>query len=185
MILACGFALLAMLLLVAAGCGGGSKNTSGTTTEATTEAATTEAATTEATTTEAATTEATTTEAATTEQTTTVATSGLASAENCRELAELASKLSTAFTGQGTAADFQKEAAVLNGLADKGPADIRDDFKTMAAFVAKVGAIYGNIKPGQTPDPATLQKLQGLQADAQKVTAASQHIAAWVTANCH
>jgi hypothetical protein len=35
------------------------------------------------------------------------------------------------------------------------------------------------------PDAATLQKLQGLQSDAQKVSAAGQKIAAWAQKNCH
>jgi glutamyl/glutaminyl-tRNA synthetase len=53
-------ALVGVFALVAAGCGGGGKNSAETTTEAvTTEAVTTEAVTTEAATTEAATTEAT------------------------------------------------------------------------------------------------------------------------------
>ena len=75
-------------MLVAAGCGGGSKNTAATTEAATTEAATTEEATTEAATTEAATTEAATTEAATTEATTTSALGGLVASGNCKDLAE-------------------------------------------------------------------------------------------------
>ena len=132
-ILALGLTLLAMLMLVAAGCGGGgSKNT----------AATTEAATTEATTTEAATTEAATTEAATTTATTTPDLSGIASAGNCKELADLRSKLSTAFSGSATPDDIKKEAAVLNEIADKAPSEIKADFKTMAAFVAKVADSY-------------------------------------------
>lgn len=175
-ILALGLTLLAMLMLVAAGCGGGgSKNT----------AATTEAATTEATTTEAATTEAATTEAATTTATTTPDLSGIASAGNCKELASLSSKLSTAFSGSATPDDIKKEAAVLNALADKAPSEIQADFRTMAAFVAKVADIYSGVTPGQVPDAATLQKLQGLQTDAVKVTTASQNIATWAAKNCH
>ena len=175
-ILALGLTLLAMLMLVAAGCGGGgSKNT----------AATTEAATTEAVTTEAATTEAATTEAATTTATTTPDLSGIASAGNCKELADLSSKLASAFSGSATPDDIKKEAAVLNEIADKAPSEVKADFKTMAAFVAKVAAATSGLTPGQVPDAATLQKLQGLQTDAAKVTAAGQHISAWVAKNCH
>jgi hypothetical protein len=174
-------ALLAALMLVAAGCGGDSKNSAATTEAATTEAATTEAATTEEATTEAATTEAATTEAATT----TSAISGFGSAKNCQDLANLSSKLSAALSSNGQAADVKKEAEVLNQLADNAPSEIKADFKTVAAFVSKVADIYGNVKPNQVPDAATLQKLQGLQADAQKVTTAGQNISAWVTKNCH
>ena len=55
----------------------------------------------------------------------------------------------------------------------------------MAAFVAKVAEALPNLKQGQVPSAADLQKLQGLQADATKVAAAGQHISTWVQQNCH
>jgi uncharacterized membrane protein YqiK len=175
-------ALLAALMLVAAGCGSSSKNSAGTTEAATTETTTTEAATT--TTTEATTTEATTTEAATT----TNALGGIASASNCKELQDLGSKLSAALGSTGGTANadnIKKEADVLNEFADKAPSEIKADFKTMAAFLSKAADIYGNVTPGKVPDAATLQKLKGLQTDAAKVSTASQNIAAWAGKNCH
>ena len=174
--------LLAALALVAAGCGGSSKNSAATTEAATTEATTTEAAaTTEAATTEAATTEA----ATTTEATTTSALGGLASTGNCKELKDLETSLQGVFSSTTpNASDIKKEAQVLSEFADKAPSEIKDDFKTVASFVNQVADIYGNVKPGQAPDAATLQKLQGLQADAQKVSTAGQNIAAWATKNC-
>jgi hypothetical protein len=173
--------LLAALALMAAGCGGGSKNSA-----ATTEAATTEAATTEPTTTEAATTEAATTEAATTQATNTTALGGLATSGNCKQLEDLSTKLSAVFSSTTpNSADIKKEAKVLDEFADKAPSEIKAEFKTVAAFVDKVADIYGNVKPGQVPDAATLQKLQGLQTDATKVSAAGQKIAAWAQKNCH
>jgi hypothetical protein len=168
--------LLAALALLAAGCGGGSKNS----------AATTEATTTEAATTEAATTEATTTEAATTQATKTTSLGGIASTGNCKELEDLSTKLSSVFSSSNpNSADLKKEAQVLNEFADKAPSEIKAEFKTVAQFVSKVADIYGNVKPGQVPDAATLQKIQGLQTDAQKVSAAGQKIAAWAQKNCH
>jgi hypothetical protein len=173
--------LLAALALLAAGCGGGSKNSA-----ATTEATTTEATTTEATTTEAATTEATTTEAATTQATNTTSLGGIASTGNCKELEDLSTKLSSVFSSSNpNSADLKKEAQVLNEFADKAPSEIKSEFQTVAQFVSKVADIYGNVKPGQVPDAATLQKIQGLQTDAQKVSAAGQKIAAWAQKNCH
>jgi hypothetical protein len=167
--------LLAALALMAAGCGGGSKNSA-----ATTEAATTEAATTEPTTTEA------TTEAATTQATNTTALGGLATSGNCKQLEDLSTKLSAVFSSTTpNSADIKKEAKVLDEFADKAPSEIKAEFKTVAAFVDKVADIYGNVKPGQVPDAATLQKLQGLQTDATKVSAAGQKIAAWAQKNCH
>jgi hypothetical protein len=52
--------------------------------------------------------------------------------------------------------------------------------------MSKVADVAGNLKPGQTPDPATLQKLQKLATsiDTQKLTQASQNITAWVAKNC-
>jgi hypothetical protein len=172
--------LLAGLALLAAGCGGGSSNSA-----ATTEAATTEATTTEAATTEEATTEEATEEATTTEATSTTALGGVASSGNCKELQDLSTKLSSVFSSTNpNAADIKKEAEVLNEFADKAPSEIKAEFKTVAAFVDKVADIYGNVKPGQVPNAATLQKLQGLQGDAQKVSAAGQKIAAWAQKNC-
>jgi hypothetical protein len=168
--------LLAVLALVAAGCGGGKKkNAAGTTTAAVT-------------TTEATTTEATTTEATTTKATTTAPNlSGFASSKNCRDFASLAQKFSAAFSGSQSGANIKKEAELFQQFADKAPSDIRADFQTVAAYFSKVADVAGNLKPGQTPDAATLAKLQKLstQVDTAKLTQASQRITAWVQKNCH
>jgi hypothetical protein len=171
--LALGLSLLAMVVIVAAGCGGGGdKNT---------------AATTEATTTEATTTEEATTEAATTEATTTEARSGLTSAGNCKELADLGQKFSSALSGAASSQDLKKEASLLKDFAAKTPQDIRADFEVYADFVGKVADAYNGVTPGSTPTPAQIAALQKLSTsiDQAKLTAASQHIAAWVTQNCH
>ena len=168
-----GVSLLAALALVAAGCGGGKKSS------ATTEAATTEAV---------ATTEATTTEAATTEATTTTSNlSGLASSKNCRDLAGLSEKFSNAFSGASNSQDVKKQAELLKEFADKTPSDIRPDFQVVADYFSKIAEVAGSLKTGQTPDPATIAKLQKLstEVDQTKLTQASQHISAWVTKNCH
>lgn len=185
-ILVAGLASLAMIVLVAAGCGGGSKNAAATTEATTTEAATTEAATTtEATTTEAATTEA----ATTTEATTTTSNdlSGIATAGNCKELADLGQKFSSAMSGAASSQDLKKEAQLLKEFADKTPSDIKPDFEVYADFVSKVADAYNGVTPGSTPSPAQIAALQKLatEIDQAKLSAASQHIAAWVTKNCH
>jgi hypothetical protein len=121
---------------------------------------------------------------ATTEATTT-SIIGLATSGNCKELQDLSTKLSTVFSSATpNSAEIKKEAQVLNEFADKAPSEIKAEFKTVAEFVDKVADIYANVKPGQTPDAATLQKLQGLQTDAAKVSAAGQKIAAWAQKNC-
>jgi hypothetical protein len=176
-ILAVGSTLLVALALVAAGCGGGSKSS-----------ATTEAAATTETTTEAATTSeaSTTTEATTTEATTTTDLSGIASAGNCKELADLGQKFSQAFSGAASSQDIKKEAELLKEFAAKTPDDIRPDFQVYADFVAKLADAYGNLKPGSTPDPAAIAKLQKLSTsiDQTKLTAAGEHITTWLQNNC-
>jgi hypothetical protein len=185
MILALGLSVLAMVVVVAAGCGGDSDKTAAATTEevATTEATTTEEAVTteEATTTE----EAVTTEATTTESGDDL--SGLTSAGNCKALAELGQKFSAALSGAASSQDLKKEAVLLKEFASKTPADIRPDFEVYADFVGKVADAYDGITPGQTPTPAQIAALQKLstEIDQAKLTAASQHIATWTTQNCH
>jgi outer membrane murein-binding lipoprotein Lpp len=187
-ILVIGSAVLAALVLVAAGCGGGGKKNAATTETATTTAATTQTTSTTAATTQAATTQAATTAAATTQATTTTSNlSGIASAANCRELADLGTKFSSAFTGSASSQDLKKEAQLLQDFASKTPSDIRPDFQEVAAAFSKIVDAVGNIKPGTTPDATTLAKLQKLstQIDEAKLTAASQRIATWVQKNCH
>jgi hypothetical protein len=166
-----GLSLLAALALVVAGCGGGKKSA------ATTEAATTAAATT----TEAATTEATTTEATTT----TSALSGLS--KNCKDFVDLGQKFSAAFSGTAKSQDVKKQAALFKDFADKAPSDIRADFQVIAGYFSKIAEVAGNLKVGQTPDAATIAKLQKLstEIDQTKLTQASQHIATWSQKNCH
>ncbi len=181
-------ALLAALMLVAAGCGSSSKNSA-----ATTEAATTEAATTEAATSEAATSEATTTEAAMTHETTTSeaatttsALGGLVASGKCKDLANLGQKYSQALSGTGGTTDLKKTAQIVQEFADDAPSEIKADFQVVADYMSKVADVAGNLKPGQTPDPAMLQKLQKLATsiNTQKLTQASQNITAWVSKNC-
>src|SRR5207248_3432210 len=150
-----------------------------------------------ATTLAATTTEATlgtTTEAAVTTQapTTTVAAttpglSGVASAANCKQLEALGRQFSKAFNGAVSSLNLKKEADLLKAFAEKTPADIRPDFRLYAQFVAKLAKVYENVKPGSTPDAATIAKLQKFSSsiDQAKLTAAAQRIASWVQKNCH
>jgi hypothetical protein len=183
-----GLVVIGVLGLVASGCGGGKKKAAAATTAATTVATTTEATTTQAATTQAATTQAATTAATTTAATTTTSNlSGIASAANCKQLADLGQKFSSAFTGAASGQDLKKEAELLKEFAAKTPSDIRPDFQVYADVVSKIADAYGSVKPGSTPDPATLAKLQklGTEIDQTKLTAAAQHITTWVTTNCH
>ena len=171
-----GLAVLALVGFAVAGCGGGgSKQSAGTTrgvgfstVEAITEPTTTAAAPT--------------TRAATT----TSSPGGIASARNCRELAELGKKFQAAFTGAGNSQDLKQQVRLLKEFADRTPSDIRADFQALAAYLTKIADAVGNLKPGATPDAQTLAKLQKIatEVDQKKLTAASTHIAAWVQGNC-
>jgi hypothetical protein len=171
-----GFALLAALAFLAVGCGGGSSESAGRTTEATVPA------TTAATTTEALTTQAVTTTA----PTTTAGGGGVASAAGCRELQDLGQKLAAAQSGSGSAGDLRRAAAAMRDFAERAPADIRADFQLFADYVTRIADAYGNTKPGQPPSAATLAKLQKVVADFDpaKVSAAVQHITSWLSKNC-
>jgi hypothetical protein len=162
---------LGALVLAAAGCGGGGKSASSTTT--TTETTSTAA-------------QSSTTTTTTTASTTTGANvSGIASASNCRELADLSGKLAQAFGGTPSA-DSKKYAAFLQAYAERAPADIRPDFQTLADAYSKIAGALGGYTPGSTPSAAQLAKMmkavQGL--DQAKITQAGQNIGAWVQKNC-
>lgn len=155
-------ALLGGLLLIAAGCGGGGSSTPPTTnTNATTTSATT----------------------------TSSSSSGLgslASAANCRQLADLGSQFATAFTGKN--ANIQAESTLLTQFAAKTPSDIRPDFETIASAFSKIaGALKGvNLSSGQTPTAAQIAKLEQLasQINQTKVKQAAQHIQTWAEHSC-
>ena len=158
---------LAVLVLVAAGCGGGgSKNTAATAAPATTAAAAPAPTTTKA--------------AATTSDL-----SGIASAANCKQLADLGTKFSQAMGGTD-AQDTKKVAQLLQEFASKTPSDIRPDFQIVADAYSKIADAVGNITPGSVPDAATLAKLAKVatEINSAKLTKASENISAWAQKNC-
>ncbi len=159
--------LLVALLLVAAACGGGGKKSVATTAPA-------------------ATVPAATTAAIATVPTTTSSLAGLASAKNCKELGDLGTKFSEAVSGTGTSTDVKKMAQLLQDFAAKTPTSIRPDFTFLAGAYSKIADAIVNFKPGTTPDPAALAKLQKVSAeiDTNRLTQASQNIAAWLQENC-
>jgi len=167
-------AALGALVVALAGCGGGGH--SSTTTTTTTNAAAAAAAAAKAA-----------QKAATTANSTASALSGLATSANCRQLADLSSKLSTAMQGTDSS-DVKKQAALLKQFADKTPSDIRPDFETVAADYSKIAdAVQGlHLKQGSVPNPAALLKLEQLSKsiDMQKLASASANIGTWAQKNC-
>ncbi len=176
------FALLAVLVVTAAGCGS-KKSASSTTTTTSTE--TTSTTDTSATTTDTTATTTTTTTTAGTSTSAAAALGALASSGNCQSLSQLGAAFSSAFTGAN--GDVQKEAALLKQFADKTPSDIKPDFETLADALGKIASAMQGYTPGSVPNASVLAKLQALQGqlDQTKLAAAETHISAWAAANCH
>jgi hypothetical protein len=150
--------LVALLLVVAAGCGG-SKKSSSTNAATTTEAMTTEAMTTEGTT----------------------STGGMALTGNdCEKLAAAAQTVGNAMTGS-VPNDINAQVARLQALAKVAPAEIKADFEVLAKAAAEVAKL--NLKSGQQPTPAQIQQLMA-NLNVSELTQASAHISAWAKTNC-
>ena len=169
----CAAALLAALALLAAGCGGSSTPTAAT---SSTTATTTTAS------------GGTTTTATTTTSTTTGSVGNLAlfTSGNCGKLLSLSQSFAQAMEGKPQ--NLEKTAQLVQQFADKTPADIRPDFKTLAADWATVAAALKgvNLSSGQAPSVSIIAKIVKLssQLDTEQLTLASQHIAAWAHTNC-
>lgn len=150
-------ALLGGVLLLTAGCGGGGSS-AGNTTPVTTAATTT----------------------------TSSSGSSLASAANCRELADLGNQFASAFAGKNH--DVPAQAALFQQFADRTPADIKPDFETIAGAYTKIAsALKGvDLSSGQTPSASVQAKLAALatQINQAQLAKAEQHIATWAATNC-
>jgi hypothetical protein len=169
---------IAVLALVAAGCGGDSSN---------------ESAADSTTTTVAAETTMTTEETTATEETTDSSASASASASGdvelggkCKEFAGISQKLAASLSGQ--TADLQQASKIFDEIADQVPDEIKADYQVIAENFKKIAdALKGvDLTSGQAPSPEALAKLQELSQsmDSPKVQQATQHIEAWVKENC-
>lgn len=154
------------LALVAAGCGGGSNDSSTSDTTTTEETTTTDETTTTA------------------EGTDTTDLSGVLGSEDCLALAGVGASIAQAFAGAADSGD----QADLDALASKVPDEIKGDVETLAkglaAYSAKVKDI--GIEAGSTPSAEQLQQLQAAIAslNQDELTTASQNIEAWSKKNC-
>jgi hypothetical protein len=106
--------------------------------------------------------------------------------KDCVELAQLGAKVSEALGGTG--ADTEKTKEFLDEFADKAPDEISDDFQVIADAYSKIADAIAdaNVKPGETPDPEALAKLQSVatELDQTKLAEANTNITAWVSENC-
>jgi ABC-type glycerol-3-phosphate transport system substrate-binding protein len=163
---------VAALLLVAAGCGGSSDSSAGDST-----------ATIESTDTSNGTDTGASTDATDTNED--------ASLGGCPELADLSAKFTEALgaaTGGSSMPDLEEVSDVYEEFADEAPEEIRDAVRTFAAaFAAYAEAVKDvDFKPGEAPDPETLEKLgEAAKAfDDPELTEATAEIEAWVKENC-
>jgi ABC-type glycerol-3-phosphate transport system substrate-binding protein len=169
--------VLAVLAFGAVGCGGGSNST------ATTSTTTTEGTTTQETETTAA------TETSMTESTSTEASGFNFASGDCKKLLAAGQELSQSLSAAATDKQkLQESKQLFQSFVDKAPSEIKADLQILAdAFSKYIDALGDiNLKPGQTPDAATLQKLQQAIAsvDQTKVQQASQHLDTWAKSHC-
>jgi hypothetical protein len=160
--------LVAGLVALAAGCGGGGKKSPSTTLSASTTLA---------------------------NSATTTGSSGsvpnFASAKNCQDLAGLAAKAAAAVEASGGSTNaIQTEATELQALAQAAPSGIRGDFQTFAtAFSGFLHALQSSgYKLGSKTPPTAAQAAAFAAAaksfDAPKLRQAEQHLSAWARQNC-
>jgi hypothetical protein len=161
--------LVAGLIALVAGCGGGSKNSSGPGT----------------------TVSGTDTLTAVTTSSNSGSGSSFASAKNCQDLAGIAAKAASAVAASGgSTAAFQTEANELQALANAAPSDIKGDFQTFAtAFSGFLHTIQSSgYKIGSKTPPTAAQLAQLSKAaksfNTPQLRQAEQHLTAWGKQNC-
>jgi hypothetical protein len=112
---------------------------------------------------------------------------GIASGDDCLQLASLGATLSQALSG-GNTDDLEKQAQFFEEFADNTPEEVRDDFQTLAEFYSKLTKALADadVQPGQEPDPEALQALQeaATSIDQKELEAATANIEKWVKENC-
>jgi hypothetical protein len=115
-----------------------------------------------------------------------------ASAKNCRDLAGLASKVAAAVTATSgdPMATLKTEAQQMQALASAAPSGVRDDFETFAAAFSsflhtldKAGYKAGSNAPPTAAQVAALTKA-AKSLNTPKLQHAEQHLSAWASKNC-
>jgi hypothetical protein len=104
----------------------------------------------------------------------------------CAQFAGISSKLAQSLGGQD--ADLEEAARVFDEIADEVPDEIKDDYRVIADNFAKIAeALEGvDLTSGAVPDPETLAKLEALgqTLDSAEVQQASENLEAWARENC-
>jgi hypothetical protein len=173
---------IAVLALVAAGCGGDSSNESASDASETTVAAETTMTTEETTAAE----ESSASASASASASSSSSSSDLALGGKCKEFAGVSQQLAASLSGQ--TADLQEASKIFDEIADQVPDEIKADYQVIAENFKKIAdALKGvDLTSGKAPSPEVLAKLQELSQsmDSPKVQQATQHIEAWVKENC-
>ncbi len=161
-------AALALVAVLAGGCGGsGTKSSAPPSTPTTTAAVTT----------------------TTVGTTTTAATSSFAGTKDCAKLTALGEQVAKAIQpGANLESLVASERTALAAMGKAVPAEIRSDFQTFTeAFDTYAQAIVKlHLKPGTTPSAAQLSELAQAAKEfgTPKLQQAEQHLAAWAQQNC-
>jgi hypothetical protein len=106
--------------------------------------------------------------------------------QNCQQILQLRTQVTQALANpNGIDTSMPKS---LSDLAKSAPAEIRPDAeKIAAAYGTIVRAMdQADVTASSTPDPNALTRLAKVIDSLNKpeLTAATQHVSAWVTANC-
>ena len=164
--------LVLSIALVAAGCGGGSNESAGTTETTTTETTTTESTSTDETSTD-----------------TSGSTTGFDwTSKDCQNMAKaflgLGAAVAAASGGQDVSADIEKFGTYVDEVPDEIQADVKTIASAYNEFVAKLKDI--GYTTGTVPTAAQIQQLQDASQSVgdPAVRAASDRLNAWTTKNC-
>jgi hypothetical protein len=131
-----------------------------------------------------------TTEGITAEETTTEESSddGSFSAGECSELIAAAASVSQAFSATGETSEVEESRAQFEEFADNAPEEIRDDLQVLLGAYEEFADILDDsgFEPGETPSAEAIAELQAAIAaiDQAEITEASANVNAWTTANC-
>jgi hypothetical protein len=160
-------AVVLVLALVGASCGGDDSDTAGDTDTVVTE-----------------------TEGITAEETTTDDTTddGSFATSECSTLVTAAASVATAFSATGETSEVEEARAQFEELAENAPDEISDDLQVLAEAYDEFVDVLDDagFEPGETPTADAIQELQAAIAtiDQPEVTEAAANVEAWTTANC-
>ncbi len=104
----------------------------------------------------------------------------------CAELAGIGAKLSQSLSGQS--GDLDEAARVFDEIADQVPDEIKADYEVIAENFGKIAETLKDVdlQSGETPNAEAIAKLQQLATsfDSPEIREATANIEAWTQKNC-